>query len=92
MRGSLGEVAVGFTFAPSVNDESEDGTGPPSNGGCGLWPVFVLHGNGSVYCLVTGLGSSKPEGGSRYDAGSSFILSLPLYLAHRQDAIKNVDQ
>ena len=67
VRGSLGEVAVGFTFAPSVDDESGDKTGPPSSGGGGgLWPVFVLHGNGSVYCLVTGLGSSKPEGGSRY--------------------------
>ena len=63
VRGSLGEVAVGFSFAPSV-DESEDGTGSSSSAG-GLWPVFVLHGNGSVYCLVTGLGSSKPEGGSR---------------------------
>ena len=34
VRGSLGEVAVGFTFAPSVDEESGDKTGPLSSLGC----------------------------------------------------------
>lgn len=35
------------------------------SGADNLWPMFILHGNGSVFCLSTGLGSHKPEGGSR---------------------------
>ena len=61
----MGESAVGFTFAPPVRQSNEaqnsqeDGIeGIPLSG---LWPMFVLHGNGNVFCLVTGLGEARPK-------------------------------
>lgn len=54
VRGSLGETAVSFAFAPPVNDNGKD---PSPN----LWPIFILCGDGSVYCMVTGLGQHRPQ-------------------------------
>ncbi len=50
VRSSLGETAVGFAFAPQVQDETSPN----------LWPVFILRGDGSVCCILTGLGKNKP--------------------------------
>ncbi|XP_040572808.1 nuclear pore complex protein Nup88 [Lepeophtheirus salmonis] len=43
IKSSLGETAVGFSFAPPTEEES-----PMDQ----EWPVFILLGNGSVYCLM----------------------------------------
>ena len=43
LKGSLGETAVSFAFAPSVGNDSDPH----------LWPLFILCGDGSVYCMVT---------------------------------------
>ena len=48
VKGSLGETAVAFSFAPPVNDSTED---PNPN----LWPIFILCGDGSVYFVISGL-------------------------------------
>ena len=56
VQGSLGETAVDFAFAPPLAaGEEED-----EESSC-LWPVFLLYGNGTVYCTLTGLGDSKPS-------------------------------
>ena len=54
LKGSLGETAVSFSFAPPVAIDAENTNGPY------LWPIFILCGNGSVYCMVTGLGQHRP--------------------------------
>ena len=54
LRGSLGETAVSFSFAPPVGIDAND---PNPN----LWPIFILCGDGSVYCMVTGLGPNCPQ-------------------------------
>ena len=54
LRGSLGETAVSFSFAPPVGIDAND---PNPN----LWPIFILCGDGSVYCMVTGLGLNCPQ-------------------------------
>ena len=56
VRGSLGETAVSFTFAPPVACSVDDEDNTPY-----LWPVFILFGDGSVYFVVTGLGQYRPE-------------------------------
>ena len=54
VRGSLGETAVSFSFLPPVGVDNED---PNPH----LWPIFILCGDGSVYCMVTGLGKHRPS-------------------------------
>ena len=53
-KASLGETAVDFVFAPQVPASpaptSSDETSPESH----LYPIFILHGNGHVFCLLTG--------------------------------------
>ena len=54
IKASLGESAVSFAFAPPAVEEE-------GLVGSSIWPMFVLYGNGDVYCLVTGLGEFKPD-------------------------------
>jgi hypothetical protein len=52
VKASLGETAVDFTFASPVLTPFDDlSTGSQA---VHLFPIFVLHGNGNVFCLLTG--------------------------------------
>jgi nuclear pore complex protein Nup88 len=57
VRGSLGETGVSFAFAPPVVSSGGD---PQDDMTPNLWPIFILCGDGSVYCMVTGIGDNKP--------------------------------
>ena len=50
-----GETAVDFAFTPSALDESPTclNAGEDENVSPNICPLFILHGNGDVYCLVT---------------------------------------
>merc|ERR1719225_253454 len=64
VKGSLGETAVGFDFAPpaigTLSSEDQTATNPTN------WPVFILWGDGRVFFVITSLGgqnspASKPR-------------------------------
>ncbi len=54
VRASLGETVVCFAFAPCCvdDDDVEDVCS---------WPVFVLQGNGEIFCVLTGMGADAKE-------------------------------
>ena len=56
LKASLGETAVDFAFAPfAPSSEASVGTSGDETLPEGhLFPIFVLHGNGHVFCLLTG--------------------------------------
>ena len=79
LKGSLGETAVSFAFAPSVGNDPEPH----------LWPLFILCGDGSVFCMVTsslnqnnqkpklmGPLSMHPESDDNYGTDACSILCL----------------
>jgi hypothetical protein len=53
LKASIGETAVDFAFAPPLPFPGTESSGP-ENSIFHLFPVFVLHGNGNVFCLLTG--------------------------------------
>jgi hypothetical protein len=68
VRASLDKTAIAFAFAPTVltEDKKEEIMEQEGQGGWlgsrhRMRPVFLLCGNGDVYCLLTGLGTNKPE-------------------------------
>ena len=80
LKGSLGETAVSFAFAPSVGvgvtDENPH-----------LWPLFILCGDGSVFCMMTTMNkvqkpklmgplSMYPESNDNYGTDACSILCL----------------
>ena len=78
LKGSLGETAVSFAFAPSVGNDPDPH----------LWPLFILCGDGSVFCMVTsslnqnqkpklmGPLSMYPESDDNYGTDACSILCL----------------
>jgi nuclear pore complex protein Nup88 len=79
VRGSLGETAVSFSFAPPISNGNDPD--PP------LWPVFILCGDGSVYFVVLGHKEDKkprvmgplpmlPESEDNYGTDACAILTL----------------
>ncbi len=60
VRASLGETAICFAFAPTP-PEPEATSGVDGDNGNGLWPAFVLQGNGEILCVVAGLGAGSVE-------------------------------
>jgi len=50
VKASLGETAVDFAFAPPLPADDFSEENPIFH----LFPIFVLHGNGNVFCLLTG--------------------------------------
>ncbi len=50
LKASLGETAVDFAFAPPLPADEFSEENPIFH----LYPIFVLHGNGNVFCLLTG--------------------------------------
>ena len=59
VKGSLGETAVGFDFAPpaigtwSGEDQT---TSNPTN-----WPIFILWGDGRIFFVITSLGGQNSQ-------------------------------
>lgn len=78
VQGSLGETAVSFTFAPAVSGSGED----EREEDCHLFPMFILHGNGNVYSLVTSLGEQRTTSESRRVQGKNCWLHVGQILLH----------
>jgi len=77
MRAALGDTAVSFAFGPSVDDHEQ------------VWPLFLLHGDGTVHVVLTGLGESaiyqpvvsgplemRPECDANYGTDTCSILCM----------------
>jgi len=56
VRGSLGETAIAFAFAPPVAEADEETS---TLAATATWPVFILYGNGEIYCLLATMESSS---------------------------------
>ena len=55
IKGSLGETAVGFDFAPpaiGILSGEDQATSNPTN-----WPIFILWGDGRIFYVITTLGT-----------------------------------